>query len=587
MKPHILLLTTLFIFFSCGTDYRQELKDADACIEDYPDSALSILNKLDFNSLEEADRMLYRLLRNQALYKTDQANSIQDLSLCIDYFKQENETNYLQRALFYKGEYLYENNGPVDSMLYCYYRAERLISENSDSNLVYRIYNRMSCYFSNHSIFDQEIIYTRKTINYILQSTNTYKIVTTYGNHAIALVDQNRLDSAEYYIKKALNYENKISNESKYAIYNNAAYVYANKKDLQSAEYFYKKALTTGINENFLLDAWMMNVLLPMNRLSEANSIADRLLTTNNIEYISDAHAIKSIIANKNGEHELENSELKKVCEAQIQERAMLNAIKINKARERAQAKILAEEQKEQKERLFRKNILAYGGSGLIFVMIIILIAIKHKKKLRKRTEAFQHDLNSSNQKFVALSQAFEDKKRAYERQEQESQRKLDTSVAKNKLLETCLQSASQRYQKKENQLKNLESDFFNYKQKHPISTQTYKEYQAFLFCFRQIDINEKNWLAKAENRKLFLSRFNTMNPNIPLSLTTDWDAKLSPSERIILRLKLMKKTNEDIMNLMGITKANFYTIRSRFTKKVQGYKDLEDLFAESTLEDD
>ena len=531
--------------------------------------------------------MLYRLLRNQALYKTDQPNSIQDLSLCVDYFKQKNETNYLQRALFYIGEYLYENNGPIDSMLYCYYRAEKLISEKSDSNLVYRIYNRMSCYFSSHSIFDQEIIYTRKTINYILLSTDTYKIVTTYGNHAIALVDQNRLDSAEYYIKKALNYENKISDESKYAIYNNAAYVYANKKDLQSAEYFYKKALATGINENFLLDAWMMNVLLPMNRLSEANSIADKLLTTNNIEYISDAHAIKSIIANKNGEHELENNELKKVREAQIQETAMLKAIKINKARERAQARILTEEQEEQKEERFRKNILAYGGSGLVFAMIIILLIIKQKKKLRKRTEAFQHDLNSSNQKFVALSQAFEDKKQAYERQEQESQRKLETSVAKNKQLETCLQSASQLFQKKENQLKDLESDFLDYKQTHPISTQKYKEYQELLFCFRQIDLNEKNWLAKAENRKLFLSGFNTMNANIPLSMTTDWDAKLSPNEQVVLRLKLMKKTNEDIMDLMGITKANFYTIRSRFTKKVQGYKDLEDLFTESTSEDD
>lgn len=195
MKLHILLLTTLFIFFSCGTDYRQELKDADACIEDYPDSALNILNKLDFNSLGEADKMLYRLLRNQALYKTYQENSIQDLCLCIDYFKQKNEIDYLQRALFYKGEYLYENNAPIDSMLYCYYRAEKLISENSDSNLVYRIYNRMSCLFSENYVSNQEIIYTRKALNFILQHPDTYKIITSYGNYAIALVDQNKSDN--------------------------------------------------------------------------------------------------------------------------------------------------------------------------------------------------------------------------------------------------------------------------------------------------------------------------------------------------------------------------------------------------------
>ena len=587
MKPYILLLTTLLIFFSCSTDYRQELKDADAYIEDYPDSALRILNKLDFNSLGEADQMLYRLLRNQALYKTYQKNSIQDLRLCIDYFKQKDETNYLQRALFYKGEYLYENNSSVDSMLYCYYRAEKFISEESDSNLAYRIYNRMSCLFSENYVSNQEIIYTRKTINYILQHPDTYKIITSYGNYAVALADQNKSDSAIYYIKKALTYERKMPMNQKCLIYTDAAYIYSSTKNFHSADYFYKKALATGLDEEFLLDAWMMNVLLPMNRLSEANCIADKLLTTNNIEYISDAHAIKSIIANKNGEHELENKELKKVREAQIQERAMLKAIKFNQARERAQAKILAEEQKEQKEERFRKNILAYGGSGLVFAMIIILILVKHKRKLRKRTEVFQHDLNSSNQKFVALSQAFEDKKQAYERQEQESQLKLEKSDAKNKQLEADLQSAAQRFQKKENQLKNLENDYLHYKNEHPQSLQKYKEYQALLFCYRQIDMNEKNWLAKAENRKLFLSGFNTMNANIPLSMTTDWDAKFSPSERIILRLKLMKKTNEDIMNLMGITKANFYTIRSRFFKKVQGDKELEDLFAESTSEDD
>lgn len=259
----------------------------------------------------------------------------------------------------------------------------------------------------------------------------------------------------------------------------------------------------------------------------------------------------------------------------------MMRAINIDKQRERAEAKILAEEQKEQKERQFQKNILSYGGSGFVFVMIIILIAFKHKKKLRKRTEVFQHNLNSSNQKFVALSQTYENEKQAYEKQKQESQLKLANSDAKNKQLEACLQSVSQRFQKKENQLRDLESNFLDYKKTHPIPTQTYKEYKTLLLCFRQIDMNEKKCLAKAENRKLFLLEFNTMNPNIPSCLTTDWDAILSPNEQIILRLKPIKKTNEEIIDLMGITKTNFYTIRSRFLKKVQGNKDLEDLLEE------
>lgn len=235
MKLHILLLTTLFIFFSCSTDYRQELKDADACIEDYPDSALNILTKLDFNSLGEADKMLYRLLRNQALYKTDQPSSIQDLSLCIDYFKQENEINYLQRALFYKAEYLNENNGPVDSMLYYYYRAERLIQKASDTILAYRIYNSISCFFNRNSIFDQEIIYTQKTLNYILQHpTNTNDLISTYGNHAAALVDQGKLDSSEYYVNKALRYEKTMPNDLKLFTYTIAAYLYSRKKNLHT-----------------------------------------------------------------------------------------------------------------------------------------------------------------------------------------------------------------------------------------------------------------------------------------------------------------------------------------------------------------
>ena len=138
IKPKInvvLLLLTIVSFFnliSCSRSFNRKLIDVENVIDEYPDSALSMLEEIDPSSFpREQDKALYNLLITQAKEKCSisvKTDSV--VSFAVSYFQQKNDKERAMKALNYQGnirrEYLKDNDRAIISYIQAYDLAVEL-----------------------------------------------------------------------------------------------------------------------------------------------------------------------------------------------------------------------------------------------------------------------------------------------------------------------------------------------------------------------------------------------------------------------------------------------------------------------------
>lgn len=125
------LLSLLSILLSaCTTETGRQLTHADTVMEQYPDSAMSILMDIDRNSLKGPDLPYYALLYTQAQVKTDVPLDSDSL-ISIAYAKYGNDTRGDRgiRSNFYTGEVFFNRHDYREAMRYyltAYEESKRL-----------------------------------------------------------------------------------------------------------------------------------------------------------------------------------------------------------------------------------------------------------------------------------------------------------------------------------------------------------------------------------------------------------------------------------------------------------------------------
>ena len=138
VKPKIndvLLLLTIVLFFnfiSCSHSFNRKLQDVENVIDEYPDSALSMLQEIDASSFSrDHDKALYNLLITQAKEKCSipvKTDSV--VSFAASYFLQKNDKERAMKALNYQGnirrEYLKDNDRAIISYIQAYDLAVEL-----------------------------------------------------------------------------------------------------------------------------------------------------------------------------------------------------------------------------------------------------------------------------------------------------------------------------------------------------------------------------------------------------------------------------------------------------------------------------
>ena len=127
--PYIFILFALLLA-ACTTETGRTLRHADSVMEEYPDSAMTILSGIDRRTLKDSDLPYFALLYTQAQVKTDVPLDSDSL-ISIAYSKYGDKTNgdLGIRSNFYTGEVFFNRKEYREAMPYyltAYEESKRL-----------------------------------------------------------------------------------------------------------------------------------------------------------------------------------------------------------------------------------------------------------------------------------------------------------------------------------------------------------------------------------------------------------------------------------------------------------------------------
>ena len=176
---HLFLLLSLIIS-SCSSESGRPLTHADSVMEQYPDSAMSILMDIDRKSLKEPDLPYYALLYTQAQVKTDVPLDSDSL-ISIAYAKYGNDTRGDRgiRSNFYTGEVYFNRKAYREAMRYyltAYEESKRLRNDYWRAKAAERISNIFFIIYN----YDE-------AANYAQEAADYYKIAGRIRNHRFSL----------------------------------------------------------------------------------------------------------------------------------------------------------------------------------------------------------------------------------------------------------------------------------------------------------------------------------------------------------------------------------------------------------------
>ena len=167
-------------FASCSTESVRLLRDADAIMEEYPDSAMSILEGIDSHNLKGNALPYYALLYTQAQIKTDVPIDSDSL-ISIAYAKYGNHTrgDLGIRSNFYTGEIFFNQEKYREAMkfyLTAYEESKRLSNYYWQAKAAERI---SDLFFFAYNYDEAE--------KYALEAAKLFKIVGRQINHRYSL----------------------------------------------------------------------------------------------------------------------------------------------------------------------------------------------------------------------------------------------------------------------------------------------------------------------------------------------------------------------------------------------------------------
>ena len=152
-KYCIFLLFILVALISCNDpkSVTDTLHRAEALMNEYPDSAWTLLNTISPDEMEQnRNRALYALLYTQAQDKTyrDETNDSL-ISIAVDYYRDTDDVCHKFLSYYYKGRVMMNAGESIKAML-SFLEAESLCEEVNDGYLLGLLYTQMGDIYKNY-----------------------------------------------------------------------------------------------------------------------------------------------------------------------------------------------------------------------------------------------------------------------------------------------------------------------------------------------------------------------------------------------------------------------------------------------------
>lgn len=395
---HLLVLCCLFIYIggigasislsSCSSSVKNPLLlCADSLMEEYPDSALSVLESISSpQELPRADRALYALLLTQARYKN--YITLEDDSLiktAVEYYGDRKKSVRAAKAHYYWGA-TYRDRGYTSFAVEEYLAAIRLMPVKDE--FLAMIYDNLAeCY-------EEEDLSSVAAESY----RSAYQILKgksgqIYPLRGIArtFLLQNEQDSALCYYQQALDYALADQDSNLIgALYHDLAMVYNEKKDYIQADKYASKAIAV-VGQDRVANAYLLKakIMLNLNKLDSACYFFSKNMDSLDIYGKVACYNGMYQIAKKKGEWKVatENIDAYKILYDSIQ--IMTDNEELNRLMDKHQLE-------EHKRLLSERTKILFFSLGVSFFSLMIICVFYfmwNDRKRKKRYIALQNEL--------------------------------------------------------------------------------------------------------------------------------------------------------------------------------------------------
>lgn len=206
-----LVAIVLFLIMGACNNHPQApiLLEVEKIIEEQPDSALSILNKIEnINQLSEKDHATYCLLLTQAQdlnYITHTSDSL--IKIAATYFEKSNDKHKASLSYYYMGRVNTDLHDALKAQEF-YLKALEIGEKTKDYHLLAKICNNLGTLYNYQDIYDLALPMQKKALYYINmeQKQDTVNMSYILRNTARTFTLMNLEDSAVIYHKQALKY---------------------------------------------------------------------------------------------------------------------------------------------------------------------------------------------------------------------------------------------------------------------------------------------------------------------------------------------------------------------------------------------
>ena len=172
------------------------LRQAEQCMEVYPDSALNLLRKISCpDKLSGQERSDYVLLLTQARDKNYMDMSADSsITFAIDYFKKKKDKSKYGKALYYYGRVLQGRRETTRAMK-VYWKARRVLKDTKEYKIMGLMFANMSIFNRDQSLYDEAIHCCRQAISYYYQAKDTLGVAYAYQTMGTSFFLKQEMDS--------------------------------------------------------------------------------------------------------------------------------------------------------------------------------------------------------------------------------------------------------------------------------------------------------------------------------------------------------------------------------------------------------
>lgn len=271
----------LFLFMGACHNHPQApmLLEVEKIIEEQPDSALSILNKIEnINQLSEKDHATYCLLLTQAQdlnYITHTSDSL--IKIAATYFEKSNDKQHSMLAYYYLGRVNSDLQDALQAQEY-YLRALEIGEDSKNYTLLIKIYNNLGTLYAYQDINDMALPMYKKVLSYLELEPDSVKTAFTLRNIARIYSLIQKSDSSIIYYKRAISYS-AIKNKASILI------LYLSLKDYKKAYQCIEKAEPLINNEKTLYPIYLSKgeLYIATNQLDSAKFYLNHCTKSSNI----------------------------------------------------------------------------------------------------------------------------------------------------------------------------------------------------------------------------------------------------------------------------------------------------------------